>query len=116
LSPDSVEAIAQGRIWTGKQALERNLVDELGGLREAVNKAVELAEIDSTDLHVKYYTEQEDLVNYVLRRLNVSMHATWAALFIGPERTALRDTQRLLESWAGKRDFVQLLCPVQLDY
>ncbi|MCW2809896.1 MAG: signal peptide peptidase SppA, type [Friedmanniella sp.] len=36
LSRDQVEAVARGRVWTGRDALERGLVDRLGGLREAV--------------------------------------------------------------------------------
>lgn len=35
-SEESIDEVAQGRIWSGKQAQERNLVDELGGLTEAV--------------------------------------------------------------------------------
>jgi protease-4 len=42
----AVEAIAGGRVWTGRQALERGLVDELGGLEEAISKARELAKLD----------------------------------------------------------------------
>lgn len=37
MSADEVDAVAQGRIWTGRQAMERGLVDELGGLTDAVN-------------------------------------------------------------------------------
>jgi protease-4 len=40
---EEVEKIAQGRVWTGKQALEVGLVDSLGGLEEALQKAKELA-------------------------------------------------------------------------
>ena len=36
-------AVAQGRVWTGQQALDRGLVDELGGLDKAIAKAVELS-------------------------------------------------------------------------
>jgi protease IV len=36
LPPDAVRAVAQGRVWTGAQALDRGLVDELGGREEAV--------------------------------------------------------------------------------
>ena len=36
---DAVHAVGQGRVWTGRQALERGLVDELGGLDEAVERA-----------------------------------------------------------------------------
>lgn len=39
LSVEAVDEIAQGRVWTGRQALERGLVDELGGLHEAVARA-----------------------------------------------------------------------------
>ena len=40
---DQLEPIAGGRVWTGSQALERKLVDELGGLETAVRKARSLA-------------------------------------------------------------------------
>jgi protease-4 len=38
-----IEAVARGRVWTGRDALERGLVDELGGLRDAVRIARERA-------------------------------------------------------------------------
>lgn len=44
---EKVDAIAQGRVWTGKEALENGLVDELGGLDDAINAAVQLADIKS---------------------------------------------------------------------
>ncbi|XP_049848442.1 protease 4-like [Schistocerca gregaria] len=39
LTPDRVEELAQGRIWTGKTALEKGLVDALGGLETAIDVA-----------------------------------------------------------------------------
>ena len=44
---DDVHAIAQGRVWTGRQAKTLGLVDELGGMREAVAVAKERAGIDA---------------------------------------------------------------------
>jgi protease-4 len=38
MSPEAVDAVAQGRVWLGSQALEKGLVDKLGGL-DAVLKA-----------------------------------------------------------------------------
>jgi len=58
MSYDDVHRIAQGRIWTGKQALERGLVDRLGGMDLALNemkrlaglkREVELVEFDGRD-------------------------------------------------------------------
>lgn len=46
LSTEAVNAVAQGRVWTGADALERGLVDELGGLRTAVRRAKILAGLD----------------------------------------------------------------------
>jgi protease-4 len=49
LSVEAVDAVARGRVWTGADALERGLVDELGGLRTAINRAKVLAGFDEDD-------------------------------------------------------------------
>ena len=49
MSRDEVHAVAQGRVWTGRQALVRGLVDELGGLRHAVVLAQVRAGIDAEE-------------------------------------------------------------------
>ncbi len=45
LSYAAVDAVAQGRVWTGRQALERGLVDKLGGLHDAVEAAAGMANL-----------------------------------------------------------------------
>jgi ClpP class serine protease len=45
LSPEQVEAIARGRVWTGEQAQARGLVDTLGDLQDAADRARQLAGI-----------------------------------------------------------------------
>lgn len=49
LTMEQVEALAQGHVYTGEDALKIKLVDELGGLNKAIAKAAQLAKID------KYY-------------------------------------------------------------
>jgi ClpP class serine protease len=46
LSDERVEEIARGRVWTGRQALEIGLVDELGGFETALSLAMELAGLE----------------------------------------------------------------------
>jgi protease-4 len=46
-STEKIDAIAQGRVWTGKQARELGLVDELGGLDRAIVLAKEHAKLDA---------------------------------------------------------------------
>ena len=63
LSLSAVEEIAQGRVWTGVQAKENGLIDELGGLNQAIKVAAELAEIDSYNLtsYPKVETDIDDI-------------------------------------------------------
>ena len=51
-----VDNIAQGRVWAGKTALQLGLVDQLGNIKDAINRAAELAEIDSFET---YYPSEE---------------------------------------------------------
>jgi len=44
-SPDDIDKIGQGRVWTGQQGKERGLVDEYGGLDKAIEIAKQLANI-----------------------------------------------------------------------
>ena len=44
---EQVNEIAQGRVWTGKEAIEKGLVDQLGGLEDAIKVAAELAEVEN---------------------------------------------------------------------
>lgn len=45
LTKSAVDAVGQGRVWTGEQALKRHLVDEIGGLRQALDEARRLADL-----------------------------------------------------------------------
>ncbi len=53
LTLEQVDEIARGRVWTGADAFERGLVDELGGFWTAVDSAKELADIDP-DIEVAF--------------------------------------------------------------
>jgi protease-4 len=50
---EDVLAVASGRVWTGEQALNRGLVDEIGSLNDAIAHAAELAEL--SDYRIKEY-------------------------------------------------------------
>lgn len=45
-TPDKIDAVGQGRIWTGSQAKQRGLVDRLGSFDDAVQTAVQLAKLE----------------------------------------------------------------------
>jgi protease IV len=59
LAVGDAEGLARGRIWTGAQAKERGLVDELGGLSRALALAKEKASLP-TDAAVVTYPKEQD--------------------------------------------------------
>jgi len=56
LSTEAVDVVARGRVWTGADAADRGLVDELGGFRTAVRRAKALAGLDEdTEVRIVSY-------------------------------------------------------------
>ena len=60
-----IEQVASGRVWTGQQALEHNLVDVLGGFDDAVQIAAEKAGV-SEDYKVRFYPQPKDFFEELL--------------------------------------------------
>ena len=70
-----IDAIAQGRVWTGQQALERGLVDQLGNLQAATAYAAKLAKLGK-DYPVRYHEAPLGAFERMVINLNqnVSVH------------------------------------------
>lgn len=63
LSLDTVESIAKGRVWSGKQALEHKLIDGLGGIEMAISEAKRLAGIpQSEEVELDVYPKPRTLL------------------------------------------------------
>lgn len=67
LSVAQVEKIAQGHVWLGQDALKNKLVDELGGLDKAVDKAAKLAKLDK--YHTSAYPDKADWLDQLLGKM-----------------------------------------------
>ena len=84
LPPARVREIARGRVWTGAQALGIGLVDQLGGIEEAVAKAKELARIPAgTDVRFKRYPEAGSPFEALSKMFGVSGEAARVLVGIG---------------------------------
>ena len=97
LRPEAVDAIGRGRVWTGAQAYENGLVDELGGLRVAVRRAKELAGLDvDADVELVVYPQPRSLAEQLAEALQqVSVQAA-ARLWLPPALGRLEAFARLL--------------------
>ena len=114
LSADEVEKAAQGRVWTGAQALDLKLVDELGGLDLAIRRAKELAGLTDRTVSLEYFPRQKDIVSYVLRRVLSEMRSLRSGWLLSPEEREFREAVEYLERFARQREFVQAILPVEL--
>ena len=56
IDKDEVDGIAQGQVWTGNEALENGLIDEIGNIDEAIAAAAELADLD--EYGEKYFEKE----------------------------------------------------------
>ncbi len=68
-TPQQIDAVAQGRVWTGAQALERGLVDRLGSYRDALAAAAQrgkLAGADSGDFRITYLEREPGRLQQLL--------------------------------------------------
>lgn len=80
---EDVEALAEGRVWSGTRALQLGLVDELGGLDRAVSKAAELAGLGD-GYEIEVYPKSIDHFARFLEQLSQGSDATESlALFLG---------------------------------
>jgi protease IV len=60
LTKAEVDSLGQGRVWAGSDAKKRGLIDDFGGIYEAIYYAAELAEIDRDAIKIKFFPEPEE--------------------------------------------------------
>ena len=70
MTQDAIKAVGEGRVWLGKDAVKLGLVDELGNIDAAIQKAAELAELEAYQL--SYYPEKKDPLQELLKMFDKS--------------------------------------------
>lgn len=98
MTRDEVHELAQGRIWTGEDALNNGLVDQLGSLTTALESAAELAEIDEYGTIV--YPERKDLFEVLLGSAQTRIQ-TWTESLI-PYSKEIRTVEQLMNHNVGR--------------
>ena len=83
MSQENVDDIGQGRVWSGTNAMDINLIDEYGGLEAAVAGAAELAELE--DYRIFELPEQKDPFQELLKQLEEDMQTSWIKYQLGDQ-------------------------------
>ncbi|MGB1384210.1 MAG: signal peptide peptidase SppA [Flavobacteriales bacterium] len=101
MSRERVEELARGRVWTGADALENGLIDEIGDLDFAVAKAAELANLERDDVRRVILPEAQDPFEAFVEDLTGVEAGLQALGFTGVEEELLRElwqVRRMVES------------------
>ncbi|EDA1615428.1 signal peptide peptidase SppA [Salmonella enterica] len=72
-TPEQIDKIAQGHVWTGEDAKANGLVDSLGDFDDAVTKAAELAKLKQW--HLDYYQDEPTVLDMVMDSMTGSVRA-----------------------------------------
>lgn len=72
-TPEQIDAIAQGHVWTGQDAKANGLVDSLGDFDDAVAKAAELAKLKSW--HLDFWQDEPSFIDMVFDSMSGSVRA-----------------------------------------
>jgi len=114
LSMDSVRQIAQGRVWTGRQALSLGLVDTLGGLSVAITLAKREAGIPADDpVRLETFPPERNFLDYLLSG-NARSERRDAKGMDPRTATLLRKVGRVVEEVGGSsaNESRILYCPI----
>lgn len=78
---EKIDAVAQGRVWTGNQALARGLIDEIGGLDRAIQIAKEKAKINpASNVSLLVYPQKPSLYDILFNPLGAGVSMSLEAL------------------------------------
>ena len=105
LTIDKTEKIAQGRIWSGKSALQNNLVDYLGVFQDGMKILEEESGI--SDFKIKYISTSPGIIEGLFASFDSFLNSTYS--FLGLKNSM--DIQRLVNKKKIETKLICLVCP-----
>lgn len=106
LTPEEVDEVGQGRVWTGEDAQEQQLVDIMGGLDRALKVAAEKAGI--TNYHIEAYPKPRDFFEMLMGSAQAEVQ-TWFG--ITPYDSYIED---MMPYFSNRKGDILLLYPYRI--
>ncbi|GHV13460.1 signal peptide peptidase SppA [Bacteroidia bacterium] len=105
---DSLDLIAQGRVWTGAQALKIGLVDALGNLDTAIAEAAKLAKLE--DYGLRSFPKKEDFWANLFNNQKEELTTKALKEYLGNDYQIFKTIKEIKE-----QDFVQARMPYDIN-
>ena len=120
ISRKQANEIAQGKIYTGNQALKIHLVDELGTFEDAINKAAELSKISKYNIKTlkpQEVDEELSLMASLTGKVLMQIDDNLALSFINQvTQKAPLPIKDALTNDNKKHDYIYSINPIEIDY
>ena len=91
MTPEQIKAVAEGRVWTGEDAMKIGLVDKMGDLSDAVALAVQKAKLKS--YNVSEYPEKETFESKLMKSLSKDMESKFMKAQLGEQYGMFKQVQ-----------------------
>ena len=108
MSKEAVDAIGQGRVWTGTDALDLGLIDVLGGLEDAIDIAANMASLEN--YRISSLPKQIDPVEELIKDLTGGAKASILENELGKSYQLYKEVNNILEM-----DEVQMRMPYSFE-
>jgi protease-4 len=95
MTKEEVDAIGQGRVWMGKDALEIGLIDEIGGMDRAIEIAKEKANL--SDYQIVNYPKTKDPFEEILEELSLNIETRILTKALGNEQKYYKKIQSVTQ-------------------
>lgn len=93
MTPEQIKAIAEGRVWTGEDALKIGLVDKMGSLNDAVKMAVDKAKLKT--YNINEYPEKEDFATKFIKNFSKDIETRFLKSQLGEQYNAFKQIRSL---------------------
>jgi protease IV len=98
--PVYIDSIAQGRVWTGKRAIEIGLIDKFGGINDAVQCAARLAKVP--EYYLREYPEPVDFFDQLFGKTAPLNYNSKLKAELGEENFKIFNEMRKVQQMSGK--------------
>lgn len=105
-----IDSIGQGRVWTGKQALELGLVDKLGGVDDAIKIAAEAAKVEA--YKTARYPIQKDFMTQMVEKSLGNATVSMAKIWMGEDAY----NQNVMMQELQNMDIMMAVMPDRISY
>ena len=93
MTVDQIKNIAEGRVWTGEDAIKIGLVDKIGGLNDAIKIAVAKAKLKS--YNINEYPEKEDFTTKLMKNLGKEVEVRFMKEQLGEQYNILKQIRNV---------------------